>query len=97
MVTVSGWCRTAYQDQCPTITARDENVCEYSVRVAKREVRIWAGSQVLSPRDEIDYQRTQGVSFRVIPQVGGVGKGMKLQRSNIGHKQTLLKIYLFNK
>lgn len=35
MVTVRGCCHTAYQDQCPKVTARDENVCEYSVRVAK--------------------------------------------------------------
>lgn len=52
MVTVSGWHRTAYQDQCPTIIARDENVCEYSVRVAKREVRIRAGSQVPGPKSQ---------------------------------------------
>lgn len=37
MSTVGCWCCIVYQDECPAKTSRDENVCKYSVSIAKRE------------------------------------------------------------
>lgn len=89
LVTVSCWCGTVYQDQCPVRAYRDESVCEYDLRAPTRGSQGWGW--VPDPRSQIP--KVKYLSKNVVCKFQGCapeGKwdrvaGTKWKGNNISH------------